>query len=99
MNRHIPVHQIGETKPQRIPVHFSSLRVILHHSIQVFSTRKAGIPFFLEVLAWNSFSSTLTEILLYFMRQKKERRAPEHNRVSPTGRSVWTCTPAGDMKG
>lgn len=62
------------------------------------STGKARIPFFLEVLAWNSFSSTLTEILLYFMRQKNERRAPEHSLMAPTGRSVWTCTPAGTWK-
>lgn len=58
-----------------------------------------SIPFFLEVLAWNSFSSILTEILLYFMRQKNERRAPEHSRAAPTGRSAWTCRPAGDMTG
>lgn len=56
-----------------------------------------SLPFFLEVPAWNSFSSTLTEILLYFMRQKNERRAPVHSRDAPTGRSAWTCRPAGDM--
>lgn len=98
----IPVHQIGE--PLRswnwcLSVHF--FLHLSHFTSQYtsYSTGKACIPFFLEVLAWNSFSSTLTEILLYFMRQKKERRAPEHSRVAPIGISVWTCTPAGYMKG
>lgn len=55
-------------------------------------------PFFLEVFAWVSFSSIFTGILLYFMRQKKERRAPEHNRDAPMGRSAWTCRPAADTQ-
>lgn len=55
------------------------------------------LPFFLDELDWNSLSSTLTEILLYFMRQKNERRVPEHSRAAPTGRSAWTCRPAKSM--
>lgn len=57
------------------------------------------LPFFFDVLGWNSLSSCLTEILWYFMRQKKERRAPGHSRAAPTGRSAWTCRPAVEKKG
>lgn len=32
------------------------------------------------------------------MRQKKERRAPEHNRDAPIGRSAWTCKPAAETQ-
>lgn len=53
-------------------------------------------PFFLDAPAWKS-SSTLTQTLLYFMRQKKDRRAPEHSLVAPTGSSACTCSPAGDQ--
>lgn len=93
----IPVHQIGE--PLWGPEIDAFQFIFFTSQYTSYSTGKACIPFFLEVLAWNSFSSTLTEILLYFMRQKKERRAPEHSRVAPIGISVWTCTPAGYMKG
>ncbi len=50
-------------------------------------------PFFFEAPAWKSFSS-LKVTLLYFIRQKNERRAPEQSRAAPTGSSACTCNPA-----
>lgn len=50
------------------------------------------IPF-LFGLGKHSFSS-LTVVLLHFIRQKKERRAPEFSRTGPAWKSVCTCKPA-----
>lgn len=50
------------------------------------------IPFFFG-LGKHSFSS-LTVVLLHFIRQKKERRAPEFSRAGPAWKSVCTCKPA-----
>lgn len=50
------------------------------------------IPFFFG-LGKHSFSS-LTAVLQHFMRQKKERRAPEFSRAGPAWKSVCTCKPA-----
>lgn len=42
-------------------------------------------------------SSTFTEGLLHFILQKKERRAPEHNRDGPGVISVLTGSPAANQ--
>lgn len=44
-----------------------------------------------------SLSSTFTEGLLHFILQKKERRAPEHNRDGPGVISVLTGSPAANQ--
>lgn len=53
-------------------------------------------PFFLEQVEGKSLSSTLTDGLLHFILQKKERRAPEQSRDGPGVMSVFTGRPAVD---
>lgn len=55
------------------------------------------LPFFFEQVEGNSLSSTFTEGLLHFILQKKERRAPEHNRDGPGVISVLTGSPAANQ--
>lgn len=52
-------------------------------------------PFFFEQVEEKSFSSILTEGRLHFIRQKKERLAPEHSLDGPGVMSVFTGRPAG----
>ena len=74
------------------------MEVNIRPSSTKFSGRRVLPPFLLDGPGWNSFSSTFTETLLYFMRQKKERRAPEPSLVAPAGRSAGTCSPAGEKQ-
>lgn len=55
------------------------------------------LPFFFEQVEGKSLSSTFTEGLLHFILQKKERRAPEHNRDGPGVISVLTGSPAANQ--
>lgn len=55
------------------------------------------VPFFFEQVEGKSLSSTFTEGLLHFILQKKERRAPEHNRDGPGVISVLTGSPAANQ--
>lgn len=52
------------------------------------------IPFFLEQVEGKSLSSILTDGRLHFIRQKKDRRAPEHSLEGPGVMSVFTGRPA-----
>lgn len=54
------------------------------------------IPFFLEQVEGKSLSSTLTEGLLHFIRQKNERLAPEQSLDGPGVMSVFTGRPAAN---
>lgn len=51
-------------------------------------------PFFFEQVEEKSFSSILTEGRLHFIRQKKDRRAPEQSLEGPGVMSVFTGSPA-----
>lgn len=59
--------------------------------------RLLTVPFFFEQVEAKSLSSTFTEGLLHFILQKKERRAPEHNREGPGVISVLTGSPAANQ--
>lgn len=56
-----------------------------------------AVPFFFEQVEAKSLSSSFTEGLLHFILQKKERRAPEHNRDGPGVISVLTGSPAANQ--
>lgn len=62
-------------------------------SFRLLSSR---LPFFLEQVEGKSLSSTLTEGLLHFIRQKNDRRAPEHSLDGPGVMSVLTGRPAAN---
>ena len=85
--------QLGDTDPH--PAEGTSAASSL--PVMGFYRSVKWLPFFFEQVEGKSLSSTFTEGLLHFILQKKERRAPEHNRDGPGVISVLTGSPAANQ--